>query len=53
MHFLQGTGNGRAPEVEVEHVTAILEIHVKDHVTVTHRHTIEVTKNNQMKIKEK
>ena len=51
MHFLQG--KDRAPEAEVTHVAAILEIHVKDHVTVNHRRTIEVTKTNQMKVNEK
>ena len=51
MHFLQG--KDRAPEAEVTHVAAILDIHVKDHVTLNHRRIIEITKSNQLKVKEK
>ena len=51
MHFLQG--RDRAPEAEVTRVAAILDIYVKDHVTLNHRRTIEITMSNQMKVKEK
>ena len=51
MHFLQG--KDRTFAAEITHVAAILEIHVHDHVTVNRRLIIEVTKSNQMKVKEK
>ena len=51
MHFVQG--KDRAPEAEVTHVAAIMEIRIKDHLPVNHRRTREATKSNQMKVKEK